>query len=182
LVNRTFREPDATAAATAAALRAATSAGPEPGKKASATPVATVTAPPGPGAAAGVGANRFTSYSCPPVPSSSGVGSAGPGTSAAATTAGPRTTVSLPVSVNATQSATGPVVAGAVRNDGAALWTDKYKPRRASDLVGNNAALNLLTGWLRDWEAVHIHGASSIHVAGWENKDFVFLILICVDV
>lgn len=38
------------------------------------------------------------------------------------------------------------------------LWVDKWKPKRSSDLVGNNQLINVLKSWLSQWDAVHLHG------------------------
>ncbi|KAM9843976.1 ATPase family AAA domain-containing protein 5 [Aulostomus maculatus] len=32
------------------------------------------------------------------------------------------------------------------------LWTDKYQPQHASDILGNNAAVRRLHSWLREWK------------------------------
>lgn len=36
------------------------------------------------------------------------------------------------------------------------LWTQKYAPKKTTDLVGNPQAIQNIVEWLRTWEAVHI--------------------------
>ena len=38
------------------------------------------------------------------------------------------------------------------------LWTDRYKPKNPSDLVGNYGIINQLYEWLKDWDDVVIRG------------------------
>ena len=38
------------------------------------------------------------------------------------------------------------------------LWTDRYKPRQVTDLVGNAGAIAQLYEWLKDWDEVCIRG------------------------
>ena len=38
------------------------------------------------------------------------------------------------------------------------LWTDRYRPKNPSDLVGNHGIINQLYEWLKDWDDVVIRG------------------------
>lgn len=38
------------------------------------------------------------------------------------------------------------------------MWTEKYKPMQASDLVGNAGAIAQLYEWLKDWDEVVLRG------------------------
>lgn len=38
------------------------------------------------------------------------------------------------------------------------MWTDRYRPRTVNDLVGNNAEIDQLYEWLKDWDEVCIRG------------------------
>jgi len=40
------------------------------------------------------------------------------------------------------------------------LWVDKYKPKKSSDLVGNNQMVTNLKQWLSTWDSVHLHHSS----------------------
>jgi replication factor C subunit 1 len=42
------------------------------------------------------------------------------------------------------------------------LWTQKYAPKKTSDLVGNPQAIQNVSEWLRTWEAVHITKTMSV--------------------
>ena len=38
------------------------------------------------------------------------------------------------------------------------MWTDRYRPRTVNDLVGNNAEIDQLYEWLKDWDDVCLRG------------------------
>ena len=38
------------------------------------------------------------------------------------------------------------------------MWTDRYKPKRFADLVGNQGVISQLYEWLKDWDDVVIRG------------------------
>lgn len=38
------------------------------------------------------------------------------------------------------------------------MWTDRYKPRSVYDLIGNQAVIDQLYEWLKDWDEVCIRG------------------------
>ena len=38
------------------------------------------------------------------------------------------------------------------------MWTEKYKPRRLRDLVGNNDVVEYLRVWLKDWHDIVFKG------------------------
>ena len=38
------------------------------------------------------------------------------------------------------------------------MWADRYSPKSINDIIGNNAQVNSLYEWLRDWDNVHIRG------------------------
>lgn len=38
------------------------------------------------------------------------------------------------------------------------LWTDLYRPRTVNDIVGNQASVQNLFEWLRDWHSVQVLG------------------------
>ncbi len=38
------------------------------------------------------------------------------------------------------------------------MWTDKYKPKSAADLIGNSQLIHQLYEWLKDWDDVCIRG------------------------
>uniref|UniRef100_K3WVL0 Replication factor C subunit 1 n=1 Tax=Globisporangium ultimum (strain ATCC 200006 / CBS 805.95 / DAOM BR144) TaxID=431595 RepID=K3WVL0_GLOUD len=42
------------------------------------------------------------------------------------------------------------------------LWTDKYKPKRLEDMIGNVELGKKLKQWLLDWDAVHVKGTKKI--------------------
>lgn len=58
------------------------------------------------------------------------------------------------------------------------LWTDLYRPKSANDIIGNQASVQSLFEWLRDWHNVHVHGEKKfvrqqtgrfVMGAGWQN-------------
>lgn len=42
--------------------------------------------------------------------------------------------------------------------DDGQLWVEKWRPRTSGELVGNQATVNQLRQWLKDWEHVHLKG------------------------
>lgn len=40
------------------------------------------------------------------------------------------------------------------------LWTDKYKPTKINDIVGNSNNIKQLKEWLENWESLHLHLSS----------------------
>ena len=38
------------------------------------------------------------------------------------------------------------------------MWTDKYKPRGVSELIGNSAVVDQLYEWLKDWDETVLRG------------------------
>lgn len=38
------------------------------------------------------------------------------------------------------------------------MWTDRYKPKTAYDLIGNQAVVQSLYEWLKDWDEVCMRG------------------------
>jgi replication factor C subunit 1 len=42
------------------------------------------------------------------------------------------------------------------------LWTDKYKPTRLDDMIGNIELGKRLKQWLMDWDAVHVKGTKKV--------------------
>jgi replication factor C subunit 1 len=38
------------------------------------------------------------------------------------------------------------------------MWTEKYKPRGFSDLIGNQGCIECLYTWLKDWDEVILRG------------------------
>lgn len=38
------------------------------------------------------------------------------------------------------------------------MWTDRYKPRNVTDLVGNNGTIKALYDWLKEWDEVVLRG------------------------
>lgn len=52
------------------------------------------------------------------------------------------------------------------------LLTEKYKPVRLSDLVGNKGSIDSLTQWLKDWDDVHVKGNKKevkVMRGNWQN-------------
>ena len=44
------------------------------------------------------------------------------------------------------------------KNNTSSMWTDKYKPRSVSELIGNSAVVDQLYEWLKDWDEVVLRG------------------------
>lgn len=42
------------------------------------------------------------------------------------------------------------------------LWVEKYKPRTAIELVGNQTNVATVRQWLHQWEQVHLKGATPV--------------------
>lgn len=42
------------------------------------------------------------------------------------------------------------------------LWTDKYKPKRLEDMIGNVELGKRIKQWLMDWDAVHVKGTKKV--------------------
>lgn len=40
------------------------------------------------------------------------------------------------------------------------LWTDKYKPTKVNDIIGNSNNIKQLREWLENWESLHLHLSS----------------------
>ena len=38
------------------------------------------------------------------------------------------------------------------------LWTQKYKPKNISQIIGNQSVIESIVTWLRDWQKVVIQG------------------------
>lgn len=62
--------------------------------------------------------------------------------------------------------------------ESATLWTEIYRPRSINDIVGNQACVQNLFEWLRDWHNVHVLGEKKqvrfnagrfIMGLGWQN-------------
>lgn len=56
------------------------------------------------------------------------------------------------------------------------MWTDKYKPCKINDIVGNKGQVSSLFEFLRDWDDVHIRGnkkeipaSRGFNRGGWAN-------------
>lgn len=43
-----------------------------------------------------------------------------------------------------------------LKNQNEQLWTDKYKPMKIPDIVGNKSNIQKIINWLRDWNDIHI--------------------------
>ncbi|KAL6776732.1 RFC1 [Auxenochlorella protothecoides x Auxenochlorella symbiontica] len=50
------------------------------------------------------------------------------------------------------------------------LWVEKWRPKTTAELVGNNGLVATLRQWLREWEAVHLHGREPSGAAGARGK------------
>lgn len=37
------------------------------------------------------------------------------------------------------------------------LWVDKWKPQSSSELIGNPSVVGILTTWMKNWDAIHLH-------------------------
>lgn len=46
------------------------------------------------------------------------------------------------------------------------LWVEKWRPKNASELVGNGATVNLFRHWLSEWDQVHLHGKAPTQPRG----------------
>lgn len=42
------------------------------------------------------------------------------------------------------------------------LWTDKYRPKRLEDMIGNVELGKRIKQWLTDWDAVHVKGTKKV--------------------
>ena len=80
-------------------------------------------------------------------------GATGTNTTNAATAAGP----ALPATTAPHPAAAAPTFHAAKNQE---LWVDKYKPKKSSDLVGNNQMVTNLKQWLSTWDSVHLHHSS----------------------
>ncbi len=49
-------------------------------------------------------------------------------------------------------------VGGLKAEDPYEMWTERYKPRTIYELIGNNAVVDQLYEWLKDWDDVCIQG------------------------
>ena len=56
------------------------------------------------------------------------------------------------------------------------MWTERYKPTQAGDIVGNRGQVNSLFEFLRDWDKVHVQGEKKempaqkgFNRGGWAN-------------
>jgi len=83
---------------------------------------------------------------------------------AAAATAGTNAANAATAAAPALPATTAPQPAAAAPTFRAAknqeLWVDKYKPKKSSDLVGNNQMVTNLKQWLSTWDSVHLHHSS----------------------
>lgn len=50
----------------------------------------------------------------------------------------------------------------AYRLDDNMLWTDKYKPKKLEDMIGNVELGKRMKQWLQDWDAVHVKGTKKV--------------------
>lgn len=51
------------------------------------------------------------------------------------------------------------------------LWVEKWRPKTAAELVGNQTLIATLRHWLKDWERVHLHGGEPSPMPGARGKD-----------
>ena len=53
------------------------------------------------------------------------------------------------------------------------LWVDKWKPQSSSELIGNPGLVGILTSWMKNWDAIHLHGEKgSVLSKGSRSMDF----------
>jgi hypothetical protein len=52
----------------------------------------------------------------------------------------------------------------------AQLWVDKWKPKVAADLVGNQQGQTVIRQFLQDWERVHLHNEAPRAAPGAANQ------------
>ena len=50
------------------------------------------------------------------------------------------------------------------------LWVDKYKPAKASQIVGGDTSVRNLSQWLQRWDAVHLHKTQKAPSSAKENS------------
>ena len=59
----------------------------------------------------------------------------------------------------------------AARSGSGELWVTKWKPKSSDELVGNNTLVSTVRGFLKQWEAIHIHGQSPKPIPGAGTKN-----------